>query len=180
MIAELSPYVDAFIPDTYDPETGASGTTGKTHDWTISRKFVELSTKPVILAGGLNADNVREAIVAVKPAGVDAHTGVEGANGRKDSEMIQRFVSEARAGFTAIQQSALLYFYEHQIEDGQCDGWAAALISIKWAFGFSQWPPILDVGGKKDLDAAKENPSKISIVFSIDVAGQQDSPFAIF
>ena len=103
MIAELSPYVEAFITDTYDPKTGASGATGKTHDWAISRKFVELSPKPVILAGGLSGDNVREAIMAVKPAGVDAHTGVEGADGRKDVEMIQHFVREAQAGFATIE-----------------------------------------------------------------------------
>ena len=99
MIAELNPYVDAFITDTFDPETGASGATGKTHDWSISKKFVELSPKPVILAGGLNAENVREAILAVKPAGVDSHTGVEGKDGRKDFNMIRQFVAEAKFGF---------------------------------------------------------------------------------
>lgn len=99
MITELSPYIDAFITDTFDPATGASGATGKVHDWSISKRFVELSPKPVILAGGLNAENVREAILTVKPAGVDTHTGVEGSDGRKDFGMIQRFVSEAKAGF---------------------------------------------------------------------------------
>ncbi|MCM8532948.1 MAG: phosphoribosylanthranilate isomerase [Lentisphaeraceae bacterium] len=102
MITELSPYVDAFITDTFDPETGASGATGKTHDWSISKKFVELSSKPVILAGGLNAENVREAILAVKPAGVDSHTGVEGESGRKSLDKIQKFVSEAKSGFREI------------------------------------------------------------------------------
>jgi phosphoribosylanthranilate isomerase len=103
-ISELNPYVDAFITDTFDPSTGASGATGKTHDWSISREFVELSTKPVILAGGLNANNVKEAILTVKPAGVDCHTGVVGSNGRKDIELIRKFVSEARAGFKEIIQ----------------------------------------------------------------------------
>jgi phosphoribosylanthranilate isomerase len=103
MIGELSPYVDAFITDTFDPVTGASGATGKTHDWLISKRFVELSPKPVILAGGLNAENVRQSILEVKPAGVDSHTGVEGLDGRKDPELIKKFVSEAKAGFEAIQ-----------------------------------------------------------------------------
>ena len=76
MVEQLSGSVDAFITDTYDPTTGASGATGKIHDWRISRRLVELSERPVILAGGLDPDNVRRAIVEVKPAGVDTHTGV--------------------------------------------------------------------------------------------------------
>ena len=42
MLRELSPFVDAFITDTFDPKTGASGATGKTHDWRVSRRLVEL------------------------------------------------------------------------------------------------------------------------------------------
>lgn len=102
MIEELSPYVDAFITDTFDPQTGASGATGKTHDWSISKRFVELSPKPVILAGGLNAENVRDAILTVKPAGVDSHTGVERKDGRKDPDLIRKFISESRAGFEGL------------------------------------------------------------------------------
>ena len=70
MLNELSPFVDAFITDTFDPKTGASGATGKTHDWRISRRLVELAEKPVILAGGLTPENVRRAILEVRPAGV--------------------------------------------------------------------------------------------------------------
>ena len=92
-----APVVDAFITDTYDPSTGATGATGKTHDWTISRQLVELSPKPVILAGGLNADNVAQAVAAARPAGVDVHTGIEGRDGRKQEDLACRFVAEARA-----------------------------------------------------------------------------------
>ena len=99
MVRELGEFADAFITDTFDPVTGASGATGKTHDWQISRRLVEVSPKPVILAGGLTPDNVREAIRAVRPAGVDCHTGVEDASGRKDAAKVARFVAEARAGF---------------------------------------------------------------------------------
>ena len=102
MVDSLSPYVDAFITDTFDPSTGAEGATGKTHDWNISAMLVELSDKPVILAGGLNADNVRQAIVEVCPAGVDVHTGVEGKDGRKDYELVKKFVEESNAGFESI------------------------------------------------------------------------------
>lgn len=99
MVKELSPFVDAFITDTFDPETGAEGATGKTHDWNVSKMLVELSPKPVIIAGGLNAANVRAAISEIRPAGVDVHTGVEAADGRKDAELVKRFVEEARTGF---------------------------------------------------------------------------------
>lgn len=98
-VDRLAPYVDAFITDTYNPETGASGATGRTHDWAVSRAIAELSPRPVILAGGLTPANVREAVVTVRPAGVDAHTGVEGPDGRKDAATVRRFVEEALAGF---------------------------------------------------------------------------------
>ena len=95
-----------FITDTFDPATGASGATGKTHDWTVSRKLVELSPKPVILAGGLNPSNVYEAIRIVRPAGVDVHTGVEDSSGRKSRSLIEAFVNEAARGFAEHRASA--------------------------------------------------------------------------
>jgi len=101
-IAATAPFVEAYITDSFDPDTGAEGATGKTHDWAIDRKLVELSPRPVILAGGLTAENVREAIARVRPFGVDVHTGIEGSDGRKDPYMIRRFVSEAKAGFAEI------------------------------------------------------------------------------
>lgn len=104
-VESCGPYVDAFITDTYDPATGATGATGKTHDWSLSRSLVEASSKPVILAGGLNAGNVRDAIESVRPAGVDAHTGLEGGDGRKDRELVRRFVGEARIAFATTGES---------------------------------------------------------------------------
>lgn len=95
-------WVDAFITDTFDPITGATGATGKVHDWNVSRHLVALSPKPVILAGGLNGDNVRAAVTAVRPSGVDAHTGLEGADGRKRRDLTERFIAEARAGFANV------------------------------------------------------------------------------
>jgi phosphoribosylanthranilate isomerase len=99
LTSELGPLVDGFITDTYAPETGASGATGLTHDWAVSRRLVELSPRPVILAGGLTPANVRQAIAAVRPAGVDVHTGVEDASGRKDRGKVLGFVAEANAAF---------------------------------------------------------------------------------
>lgn len=94
--------VDAFITDTYDPQTGATGATGQTHDWSISRRLVEYSPKPIILAGGLNPDNVAKAILTVKPVGVDAHTGLEDCFGNKNIHLVSRFIQAARQAFTII------------------------------------------------------------------------------
>jgi len=98
-VTELAECVDAFITDTWDPATGATGATGRTHDWAVSRRLVECSPRPVILAGGLTAENVAEAIRVVRPAGVDSHTGVEDAVGRKDRDKVARFVAAAQSAF---------------------------------------------------------------------------------
>ena len=98
-VAAFGPHCDAFIIDTYDPATGACGATGKIHDWDISRLLVDISPRPVMLAGGLNPENVRKAIAHVRPAGVDAHTGVEVSDGRKDAVLVRAFVREALAAF---------------------------------------------------------------------------------
>lgn len=94
-----SPVCEAFITDTFDLSTGASGATGLVHDWGVSAELVRHSPRPVILAGGLNPANVRQAISTVRPAAVDVHTGVEAPDGSKDPELVRAFVREARAGF---------------------------------------------------------------------------------
>lgn len=96
-----SPWADLFITDTYDPLTGRCGATGITHDWQLSKRIVELSPRPVILAGGLDPTTVRAAINEVRPAGVDAHTGLD-RNGRKDRELVTAFMREAGLGFDDI------------------------------------------------------------------------------
>jgi phosphoribosylanthranilate isomerase len=101
-VRRSAPYVDAYITDTFDPRTGATGATGKTHDWRVSRRLVRESPRPVILAGGLNATNVRDAILEVRPAGVDAHTGLEDASGRKSEEKVRAFMREALEAFGSI------------------------------------------------------------------------------
>lgn len=102
MVNTLSPWIDAYITDTFDPQTGAEGATGKTHDWSISRKIVEISPRPVIIAGGLNPSNVKKAILEICPAGVDVHTGIEGKDGRKDLDMVKKFIAESKEGFASI------------------------------------------------------------------------------
>jgi phosphoribosylanthranilate isomerase len=91
--------VDAYITDTFDPRTGATGATGKIHDWRLSAQLVLQSPRPVILAGGLHPGNVRAAILQVRPAGVDSHTGLEEPSGRKSEAKVASFVAEAREGF---------------------------------------------------------------------------------
>lgn len=95
-VKDFEDHVDLFITDTFDPDTGATGATGLTHDWNVSKKIVEMTKVPVILAGGLNPKNVKQAIKTVKPAGVDVHTGVENALGEKDTILVNEFVKEAR------------------------------------------------------------------------------------
>jgi phosphoribosylanthranilate isomerase len=72
------------------------------HDWDISAELVRISPRPLMLAGGLNPQNVAEAIEKVRPAAVDAHTGLEDASGRKDRLKVRTFVTEARKAFDRI------------------------------------------------------------------------------
>ncbi len=101
-INDYSPLVDAFITDTYDPATGAMGATGLTHDWNFSRRLVELSERPIILAGGLHAENVAEAIQTVRPAGVDVHTGVKNSKMRNDPSNVKEFITNAQQAFNEV------------------------------------------------------------------------------
>lgn len=86
---------DFLLLDTFD--NGLLGATGKPHDWSISRKIVKAVKIPVILAGGLGADNVADAIRAVKPAGVDSKTKTDKADThKKDLEKVKEFVAAAK------------------------------------------------------------------------------------
>lgn len=85
----------ALLLDAYRP--GVPGGTGETFDW--SRIPAGL-VKPVILAGGLNADNVAEAIATVAPFAVDVSGGVEAAPGIKDAERMAAFMAAAGEGDT--------------------------------------------------------------------------------
>lgn len=88
--------VDAILTDSVNQQTGQVGGTGLTHDWGLSRRLVETNSLPVILAGGLNPDNVAEAIAAVRPFGVDVNSGVKDSNGRKHSAKLAKFIETAK------------------------------------------------------------------------------------
>ena len=78
---ELAMHVDAILLDSGNPKLAVKelGGTGRRHDWGLSRRIVVKCEKPVFLAGGLNSDNVREAIHTVQPFGVDVCSGVRTA-----------------------------------------------------------------------------------------------------
>ena len=82
-------------------DSGAKGALGETHDWTEARAVVERSKIPVILAGGLTAENVGKAIAAVRPWGVDSftHTDAPGKRGIKDQARVRAFIASALRGF---------------------------------------------------------------------------------
>src|SRR5262249_38710083 len=71
--AALAPYVDGLLLDSGNPRLPVKelGGTGRTHDWNISKTIRELVDIPVFLAGGLNPDNVTEAIRHVGPFAID-------------------------------------------------------------------------------------------------------------
>ncbi len=88
-VLEASTYkVDYYLFDT--PGTIYKGGTGMTFNWQHMQE-AEISQEKIILAGGLNAENVREAIKQVKPFMVDVSSGVE-VNKRKDVMLIRKFV----------------------------------------------------------------------------------------
>ena len=98
LVDDYAPFVDMFLLDSGRPSAVIPelGGTGRTHDWSLSRKIVERSPVPVFLAGGLTPDNIGEAIKAVRPYGVDICSGVR-TNGRLDAEKLERFVVAVKA-----------------------------------------------------------------------------------
>lgn len=74
---------------------GATGGTGKTFDWTILKGYKP--GKPWMLAGGLNPENVKDALKILSPIAVDVSSGVESAPGVKDAGKIAAFVANVRS-----------------------------------------------------------------------------------
>lgn len=88
---------DAILLDSGRPSLAVKelGGTGRVHDWAVSRRVVEVSERPVYLAGGLTAPNVGDAIRAVRPFGVDLCSGVR-TEGRLDPIKLKAFMEAVR------------------------------------------------------------------------------------
>jgi len=93
---ELDHEVDAILLDSVNKTTGQVGGTGIPHDWEISAQIVKHVSTPVILAGGLTPENVREAIRQVQPWAVDVNSGVRDTDGFKDTNLIRTFIRASR------------------------------------------------------------------------------------
>ena len=85
---------DAILLDTY--KDGMLGGSGEAHDWDMSAALARRLSVPVILAGGLRPENVREAVQKVRPYAVDVSSGVE-TDGLKDALKMRAFVSGVKS-----------------------------------------------------------------------------------
>jgi len=94
----VAPLVDELLLDSGNPTAAVRelGGTGRTHDWGLSRQIVERAGKPVWLAGGLRAENVRAAIAAVQPHGLDICSGVR-TQGVLDPVRLAAFIAGTHA-----------------------------------------------------------------------------------
>lgn len=93
LLAEMQRYQEAqaILLDTF--VAGQPGGTGQAFDWSLIPKQLP---KPIILAGGLTIDNVRQAIDQVQPYAVDVSGGVEHSKGIKDPAKMQAFIAQVR------------------------------------------------------------------------------------
>lgn len=101
-VDEAAGYLDVCDALHLDSRTADRlGGTGETHDWSVSREIArmahERAGRPVVLSGGLRADNVAAAIDAVRPYAVDVNSGIEDQRGDKDPSLAKEFVAIARA-----------------------------------------------------------------------------------
>jgi phosphoribosylanthranilate isomerase len=91
----VAPEVDALLLDSGNQQLAVKelGGTGRTHDWRLSRRIVEQVDKPVFLAGGLKAENVRAAIEQVAPFGLDVCSGLR-TDGRLDERKLAAYCAQ--------------------------------------------------------------------------------------
>ena len=94
----VAPQVDAILLDSGNQSLAIKelGGTGRTHDWSLSRKIRESIEAPLFLAGGLNPSNVAAAIREVQPFGIDVCSGLR-TNGHLDREKLQQFFTQMNA-----------------------------------------------------------------------------------
>lgn len=87
--------VDAILIDTFSPH--ARGGTGVAFDWEQAQEIVHQAEMPIIVAGGLNPENVQQALATLNPWGIDATSGLESAPGKKDVKKVQAFCAAVRS-----------------------------------------------------------------------------------
>jgi len=94
----VAPLVDALLLDSGNPSLPVKvlGGTGQTHDWKLSKEIVARSGRPVFLAGGLRAENVRQAIEQVHPFAVDVCSGLR-IGGLLDARKVELFFRAVNA-----------------------------------------------------------------------------------
>ncbi len=97
-IEKIHPYegrVQGVLLDAWSRDS--RGGTGRTFDWSLAKQACQSLALPVILAGGLNPENVTQAIKLVRPYGVDTSSGVEESPGQKDPNKVQAFIGAVRS-----------------------------------------------------------------------------------
>lgn len=112
-VADASSYrASAILLDAPSPGSG------KVFDWRLADGVPDKTR--LVIAGGLDPDNVAAAIEATRPWGVDVATGVESEPGRKDPRKVRAFIANARAAFErfepAVRDSGSLYDWAHEEE----------------------------------------------------------------
>lgn len=95
-LAEITSFRGAATNVLLDAKVeGLAGGTGKTFPWDLAKRAKSFGL-PIFLAGGLNPDNVRQAVAAAEPFAVDVASGVEKTPKRKDLEKLKKFIAEAK------------------------------------------------------------------------------------
>lgn len=89
---EISNFVDAILLDSGNPNLSVKelGGTGRTHNWDLSREIKNAISIPLFLAGGINKDNVKQAIETVQPFGIDLCSSVR-TDGKLDPQKLKDF-----------------------------------------------------------------------------------------
>lgn len=91
-------YADYYLLDSFNRNTNQVSGTGLTHDWHKSYELIQLLDKPTFLVGGLCPHNVEEAIRISRPYGVDVNSGCKNEKGKKEKEMVELFITNAKKG----------------------------------------------------------------------------------
>lgn len=103
LIPAYAPHVHAFLLDSGRPGAAVPelGGTGRTHDWSVSARFVRASPRPVFLAGGLDDTNVADALRQVRPYGIDLCSRVR-TDGKLDVMKLALLMGAVRDVDTAL------------------------------------------------------------------------------